>query len=565
MADQRDLRMMTIYSYARLVVFDAALELQPDILERFDVEEGRIFTLTLREGHRWSDGHPLTTADFLYWWEDVANNKRLNPGGPPLAMTPFGHAPTVEALDARRIRYAWPVPNPAFLPALAGAQPLYILMPAHYMRRFHERHAEPAALAQQVRAARVRDWGSLHEQKARQYRPENPELPSLEAWVNRTAPPAERFVFERNPFFHRVDEQGLQLPYIDRVVINTATATLIPAKVGAGDSDLQARYLQFDNYTFLKQAEPRQGYQVRLWQRADGTRLCLYPNLNAADLVWRAALRDRRVRQAMSLAINRRDLNNVIYFGLATPAANTLIDGSPLFSAARQQAFAAHDPARANALLDEAGLGRRDWDGTRLLPDGRRAEITVETSGEGGEETDAIELIVENFRTVGIRLFSRSSQRELFRRRILIGETIMAMWSGIDNGIAGPDTEPDALAPSSSTQYHWPRFGEFVETAGRTGQAIDMPEVMRLHELHLAWKRSRDSAERKAVWNEMLDIHAREVFTIGLVSNTLQPVVVSRRLRNVPEKGYFSFEPGAFFGVHHMDAFWLADPRSGPA
>lgn len=561
MADQRDLRMMTIYGYARLVVFDSRLELVPDILESFEVEDGRAFTLVLREGHRWSDGHPLTTADFLYWWRDVANNRRLSPSGPPLAMTPDGKPPEVVALDERRIRYVWPIPNPSFLPALAGAQPLYVLMPAHYMRRFHEAHADRAELDRAVRAARLRDWGSLHEQRSRQYRPENPELPSLEPWLNRTAPPAERFVFERNPFFHRVDENGRQLPYIDRIVINTATATLIPAKVGAGDSDLQARYLQFENYTFLKDAARRRNFAVHLWERAEGAKLALFPNLNAADPVWRATLRDRRVRQAFSLAINRRDINNVIYYGLARPSANTMIDGSPLYSEARALAYASHDPALANRLLDEAGLNRRDWDRVRLLPDGRRAEITIETAGDS-EETDAIELIVENFRAIGVRLFARASQRELFRRRILIGDTILSMWSGLDNGIAGPDMDPDMLAPTSSTQYQWPRFGQFIETGGHTGDRIDMPEVQRLRDLHLAWKASRTRDERLAAWTEMLDIHAREVFSIGIVNRTLQPVVATRRLRNVPEKGFFSFEPGAFFGVHHMDAFWLADAPS---
>jgi peptide/nickel transport system substrate-binding protein len=276
-------------------------------------------------------------------------------------------------------------------------------------------------------------------------------------------------------------------------------------------------------------------------------------------------MRDARVRQAMSLAINRRDINNVIYYGLARPGANTMIEGSPLFTPERRDAFASHDPARANALLDAAGLSRRDWDGVRLMPDGRRAEVTVETAGEGGEESDALELIIENMRVVGLRLFSRTSQRELFRRRILIGDTVLSIWSGLDNGIASPDMEPDALAPTSTAQYHWPRFGEFVDTGGHTGQPIDMPEVQALHELHLAWKRSRTTQEREKIWGDMLDIHAREVFTIGVVNRTLQPVVATTRLRNVPDKGFFSFEPGAFFGVHHMDAFWLSDARSAPA
>jgi peptide/nickel transport system substrate-binding protein len=563
MGDQRDLRMMTIYGYARLVVFSDQQVIVPDILEKVEEVEARSFTLTLREGHRWSDGKPFTSDDFRYWWEDVANNKRLFPGGPPMVMVPDGKLPVFEVIDSRTVRYTWPVPNPSFLPALAGAQPLYIQMPAHYLRNFHERHADPVALQALVKTMRVRDWGAIHEQKSRQYRPENPDLPTLDPWRNTNAAPAQRFVFERNPFFHRVDERGQQLPYIDRVVMNTATAQLIPAKTGAGDSDLQARYLRFDNYTFLKNAEKQQGFDVKLWRRADGANLALYPNLNAADPGWRAVLRDRRFRQALSVAINRRDINNVIFYGLAKEGANTLLAGSPMFDPAFQSAFATQDMGLANRLLDEAGLHRRDWDGVRLLPDGRRAEITVESAGDSTEESDSIELIIDNFRDVGIRLFSRSSQRELFRRRVLVGDVLMAMSSGLDNGIPGPDMEPDALAPTSQAQYQWPSFGQYAETNGKDGTPVDMPEVAELAELHRAWRHSTTSAERADIWRRMLANHARNVFSIGLINSTLQPVVVSRRLRNVPDKAWFSFEPGAFFGVYMPDTFWLADAAKG--
>jgi peptide/nickel transport system substrate-binding protein len=566
MADQRDLRIMSLYGYSRLVVFDERQQLRPDILESVEEEEGRRFTLTLREGHRWSDGHPFTTEDFRYWWEDMANSKRLSPGGPPLTMMAGDEPPVVELLDARRIRYTWRIPNPMFLPSLAGPQPLILAMPAHYLRRFHERHADPAALAAAVKAHRVKDWTALHEQKARAYRQENPDLPTLDPWRPRTYPPAERFVFERNPFFHRTDEAGRQLPYLDRIVITTATATLIPTKVGAGDSDLQARHLSFDNYTFLKTAEKRGGYTVRLWRRGEGSRIALYPNLNAADPVLRGLMRDVRVRRAFSVAIKRRDINNVVFYGLAREGANTMIDGSPLSEPAFREAFAQYDPKLANALLDDAGLARRDWDGVRLLPDGRRAEITMEGAGDGPEEADAAELIIDNFRDIGIRLFYRASQRDLFRRRVLLGETVLSLWQGLDNGLAGPDMEPDALAPTSQFQYHWPRFGQHGETMGRLGDPADIPEVAELSRLLGSWRVSASSAERERIWRDMLRIHASQVFTIGIVNGALQPVVASRKLRNVPTEGWYAFEPGAFLGVHRPDAFWLdgTDRRSGP-
>ncbi len=561
MADQRDLRMMSLYGYARLVGFNEKQELEPDILEDVQVEDGRRFTLVLREGHRWSDGMPFTTEDFRYWWEDVANNARLSPGGPPMAMLTDGKSPVVDIIDNRRIRFSWTSPNPSFLPALAGAQPMYIYLPAHYMRRFHERLADPAALQTEVRLHRLKDWTALHEQKARLYRNENPDLPTLEPWRNVTPPPAERFVFERNPFFHRTDEKGQQLPYLDRIIINTATGSLIPTKVGAGDSDLQVRYLSFDNYTFLKTAEKQKDFAVKLWRNAEGARLAIYPNLNALDAGWRAVLRDVRVRRAFSVAINRRDINNVIFYGLAKEGANTLIAASPLSEPSLREAWSQYDPKLANALLDQAGLHKRDWDGVRLLPDGRRAEVTIEGSGEKTDETDSVELIIDNFRDIGIRLFYRSAQRELFRRRILIGETVLSLWQGLDNAIAGPDMEPDALAPSNRGQYQWPRFGQYAETMGRSGDAIDMPEVKELADLLESWRHSSTREQRAEIWRKMLLNHAQNVYSIGIVNSTFQPVVASRRLRNVPDDGWYSFEPGAFLGVYRPDTFWLVDPE----
>jgi peptide/nickel transport system substrate-binding protein len=559
MGDQRDLRMMSLYGYSRLVGFNEKQELVPDILERVEVEEGRQFTLVLREGHRWSDGKPFTTEDLRYWWEDVANNRRLSPGGPPAAMLAEGKPPVFEIIDARRVRYTWETPNPTFLPNLAGAQPLYIFFPAHYMRAFHERYADPAALQAAVRTARVKDWTALHEQRARLYRNENPDLPTLEPWRPRTAPPSERFVFERNPFFHRTDERGQQLPYIDRIVINIATGALIPTKVGAGDSDLQARYLSFDNFTFLKTASKQKEFDVKLWRNGEGARLALYPNLNAKDPGWRSLMRDVRVRRALSLAINRQDINNVIFFGLAKAGANTLLAASPLSEPSLREAWAQYDPKQANALLDQAGLHKRDWDGVRLLPDGRRAEVALEGTGEKAEETDSVELIIDGLRDIGIRASYRSAQRELFRRRILIGETVLSLWHGHDNGLAGPDTEPDFLAPSNRGQYQWPRFGQHAETAGASGDAIDMPEVRELADALAAWRRSATRQEREQIWRRMLINNAVNVWTIGIVNSTLQPVVVSRRLRNVPKDAWYSFEPGAFLGVHRPDAFWLTD------
>lgn len=563
MGDQRDVRMMTLYGYTRLLVYDGALDLVPDILDSVDVQEGRIFTLKLRAGHRWSDGSSFDTEDFRYWWEDVANNKRLSPGGPPQALLAGGEKPVFEVLSPTEVRYSWRTPNPIFLPALAGAQPTYVYMPSGYLKQFHEKYADAADLKLRVKIARVRDWGSLHERYSRMYRPENPDLPTLDPWRPTTPLPAEQFVFQRNPYFHRIDTNGRQLPYADEATLTIGTNALIPAKAAAGEADLQARYIAFENYTFLKDASKRMDFEVKLWKRAEGAYFALMPNLNAIDPVWRDLNRDVRYRRALSVAINRKDINKVIFFGLATVAGNSALPESPLYDARLSELWMQEDQALANRLLDEIGLSKRDTDGVRLLPDGRRLEFTIETVGERTEETDILDLIKQDLIAIGIKIYPRSTQRDVFRRRIVAGQTVMSAWSGMDNALVSADMEPDALAPTSSAQFNWPRWGQYLESNGREGEAPDLPEAKELVKLYNDWRASSTTQQRRTIWKTMLAINADQLFTIGIINGTLQPVVVSRHLHNVPDKGLYSFEPGAFFGRYMPDTFWFDDGQAG--
>ncbi|MEC7258039.1 MAG: ABC transporter substrate-binding protein, partial [Pseudomonadota bacterium] len=133
----KDIRMMVVYGYARLVGYDSGYRLVADLLHSVETEDNRRFTLHLRPGHRWSDGAPFTSADFAYWWNDVANNAELSPSGPPDFLRADGHYPTVTFPDATTVVFDWPVPNPNFLPTLAMARPPFIYRPAHYLKQFH--------------------------------------------------------------------------------------------------------------------------------------------------------------------------------------------------------------------------------------------------------------------------------------------------------------------------------------------------------------------------------------------------------------------------------------------
>ena len=557
MGRNQDTRLMVVYGYARLVSYTTDLELVPDILESFEIEDERIFTFKLRKGHKWSDGSPFTTEDFRYWWDDVANNGDLYPFGPPTFLLIDGVPPTVEIIDELTVRLSWLTPNPFFLPRLAAPRPEFIYLPSNYLKKVHVDYADPAALAARMKASRRRNWAALHNSLDNLYNSDNPELPVLQPWSNTGRPPSQRYAFVRNPYFHRVDSFGNQLPYIDRVLMSIADGKLIPAKTGAGEADLQARSLFMAHYTFLREAEAREDFRTLLWRTAKGADMALYPNLNHYDPEWRALFRDVRFRRALSVAIDRDEINQVIFLGLATPANNTALPDSPLFKADYQSRWTQFDPDLANQLLDEIGLTERDSDGVRLLPDGRLLELVVETAGEETQQTDMLELVRDTWLAAGIKLYTRLAQREVFRSRIYAGETQLAVWSGMDNGIPTADFSPEELAPVQQIQLQWPKWGQYTETGGQVGEPVDMAEVQELLDLNDQWRTAAGTAERERIWHRMLDIHADQLYSIGIVCCTRQPVVVSNRLHGVPDEGIYSWDPGAYFGIYLPDTFWL--------
>lgn len=553
---QRDIRYLPIFSYSRLAGYDEHLELKPDILESYEIKESRIFTFRLRDGHKWSDGSDFTSDDFSYVWNDMFQNKKLFKGGAPASLKVNGKPPKFEALDRLTVRYSWDEPNPDFMADIASPSPVRLMHPANYLKQFHANYQTKEKLEELIKQQGVDDWVSLHQKMSRTVRPENPDLPTLDAWMPRTAPPAGRFVFERNPYYHRVDENGLQLPYIDRIFMDVSAGDLIAAKTGTGESDLQVTNLDFAEYTFLKSAEERYPLTVDLWKRIQGSRVVFFPNLNCKDEVWRNLWRDVRVRRALSLAINRREINKAAFFGLARESANTILPESPLFKPEYRDAWSAFDPVKANQLLDEAGLTGRGPEGERLLPDGRSARIIIETAGENTVESDVLELVRDHWSEVGIKIFVRVSQRELLRRRVKGGDTIMTVAQGLDNGVPTADMSPKELAPTTDDQMHWPLWGLYHLSGGSDGKASDMQEAIALSKLFAKWRSAASFEERERIWHEMLHIHTDQVFTIGTVNSTLQPVAHSSRMKNVPKDGLYGFDPLSYLGVYMPDTFW---------
>lgn len=190
------------------------------------------------------------------------------------------------------------------------------------------------------------------------------------------------------------------------------------------------------------------------------------------------------------------------------------------------------------------------------MSDGRQAGIVVETAGESSLETDVLELIRDHMRDVGIAIYIRASQRDIFRSRALGGDVQMSVWQGLDNGVPTADMAPDQLAPTSADQLQWPVWGSWYSSAQTAGAAPDFAPAQDLVRLLEEWRKSTTTAVRSEVWAKMLALRADQVLTIGTINASLQPVVRSSHLRNVPEDALFGFLPTSFLGAYLPDTFF---------
>lgn len=551
----RDLRYLSANGYTRLVGYNEKLELVPDLVEAIETD-GKSFTFTLREGHRWSNGEPFTTEDFRYWWEDVAKNKDLSPAGPPDTLIVDGQLPRVTFIDSRRVQFAWDKPNPRFLPALAAPRPLGIFAPSAYLKKYHAKYADRKELDALAQKAKLKSWATLHNRLDDPYEQGNRNMPVLGPWLNTTEQPANRFVFERNPYYHRVDWAGQQLPYVDRIVIDISAAGLFAAKANAGDVDLLMRGIAMADVPVLKQGEKDHGYKTLLWPDARGSAYALYPNLTTNDPEWRKLNRDVRFRRALSLGLDRRIINNALLFGLGIESNNTVMPESALYQDRFRYAWMRHDVDAANRLLDEIGLTERDALGFRKLPDGRTAEIIVEVDGESADIVDALQLVAELWTDIGIKLFVKPQDRTILRQRAYAGQTIMVASPGLDNAIPTAQMPPSELAPVRQDHYSWSKWGQYIETQGKAGEKPDLKQAQDLIALYQRWSQTADVEEQQQVWNDMLALNVDQQFTIGTVTGQLQPIVIARGLRNVPERAIFSWEPTSLMGIYRLDQFY---------
>lgn len=505
---------------------DPKLPIGQGLAETYDfAPDGKQITLTLRKGLKWSDGEPFTVDDILFWWNDIALNKELS-ASPPSEWVQNGEPMNVEKLSPEQVRLTFAAPNGIALQMLAfhGNQwPLSFerfgfFAPAHYLKQFHPRYAPS-----------LTDY-KLFNEKADDL---SPGRPGMTSWTVTSWKPGDRAIIaSRNPYYWKVDPQGNQLPYIDDLRVELVENNeALNVKAINGEIDMQFRKIDIAKYTLLQENKQRGDYRVLRWPDANSSAVAFFVNQTYADTSLRNVFQDLRFRQALSYAINRKRINDVSYFGLGREGNAALIEESRFYVPETQTQFAQFDQAKANTLLDEAGL-KKGADGVRTLPDGKPLELTVETSVTSGAAFDTIELTRKDWENVGLKVVVRTSQRESYWPRALDNDVAIAVWN-TDRGLE-PFVDPIYVLPYDNRSWFAPLVGDWYSSRGQKGQKPE-GEFARSLELFDQFKATTDQARQIELGKQIVKLEADNLWTIGTVGALPSIVVVKNNFRNVPE------------------------------
>ncbi len=533
MIDNPDLGMYKmIAGYAPMMRWKADCSgLEPGTAEKWEYNtDGTQFTIHLRHGLKWSDGIEFTSEDFAYWAQLTAEkNQQLT--RPVWSLTKSKDM-VVETPDKYTIVMKFAGPN-WFVP-LNMATGFWnsddYNMPKHYLRQF-DPHINP----------KYKNYNVFDKKNSSHF---NVDRPSLWPWkLKEIADGGFKVVLERNPYYYMVDTLGRQLPYIDRIICTYVPDSQVRVlKLLSGEIDAQFRLVDLQDIGLYADGRKSGDYRVIKWDEATGGESSFLVNWSPPDPVTKELFRQFKFRQALSLAVDRNKCNDVAWRGLAIPQQATISRESWHFRSPEGQRIfdkwaksnSEFDLVKANKLLDELNLTKRDSDGFRLRKDGKRLSIIIDTPPQlvSGPESDEALIISQGWQQVGIEASVKSWPSAEYTLRQKLGKFDISIHGEAEMDLC---TYPDWVFPTGDMYWH-SQIGKWYKSNGLKGEA---PEgiTKELLDIYDQMKNEKDIEKVHKLVQKAVTIHTeRGLFSIGTAANPPILVIVKNSFRNVPEE-----------------------------
>lgn len=525
----------------------------PNLAESWSIStDATEYVFKLRKGTRWSDGTPFTVEDVLFSMNDLVGNKQFF-SNPPDAFVVKDKLVEVTKLDDYTVKFKFAGPYVSFPEALAAPLGQYpALYQKKYCAQFHPKYNP--RVDDLVKEARATDWAALMRVKCGDIevasRWGNVARPTLDPWIIKEpyGGSATRVVLERNPYFWQVDPEGKQLPYIDRLQFSVISEveTIVLAAVN-GQLDFQHRHIApVQNRPVLAENAAKGGYSLIYLQSLNANSVGMYLNQSTKKEKLRRLIRNKDFRIALSLGIDRKEVNDIVYMGQGQIWQTAPLKESKWYIEKFGTQYTQYDPKQANEILDRLGLNKRDSEGYRLYPDGGRVAIDTIVAIQLSQQVDAMELIRKQWAKIGIDLVLQVTERSLNFDRANANDYDMSVDAAPGGMDATQSPRPFMTVHSESRQsLQWVKW---YLSNGKQGEEPSASMKKRL-DLYEQWKAARTTAEADKLYREILQIAADEFEVLGVVRPPKDNAIRRTTLRNVYE---------------HMPAGWVY-PTPGPS
>ncbi len=500
--------------------------------------DGTTVVYELRKGHKWSDGAPFTSANFQWHFDNYMVNEELSPSGPGPKIN--GKPPKVETPDELTVEISYPDPVPILLDRLGrGGSERGFYLSSHYMEQYHaDFNADAPKMATDEG---FDDWTQLFKAKMRWgahqtwFTEHAVNRPVLAPWTL-TAHSADRASLDRNPYYHIVDTEGNQLPYVDGLNYELySDKEVYQLRITNGDLDFGQFELDFNNMPLYRDKEGSGNYRTLISKALRSSALALQPNWTYKDAAVAEIFQELDFRIALSVAIDRDAINDAVFFGLATPFQGTILPSYTFYEDHWGTIHTEFDPAKANELLDGVGLDQRDGEGWRLRPDGERLTLIFEIGDQEGPKDAIAELVAENWRDVGLDTQWNQMERPLYEERL---DQLTEIMIGTEHTeAAGYFTRwvPWVWGYKGKRAVWAGGWTRWFATDGAEG--AEPPQAIKDNaELKFAWQLAAPgTAEYDDLGRQYFGWQAEQLTVIGTVGLAPQPVIVNNRVKNFPD------------------------------
>jgi peptide/nickel transport system substrate-binding protein len=534
--------MFRITGYEPLIAWDRDWTgaVIPNLAEEFAANsDATEFTFKLRKGLRWSDGEPFTADDVGFFVNDIARNKELFPS-PPDWLTVDGKVGEFTKIDEQTFKIRFAAPYGIFLQRLASVYGVQIdMMAKHYCAQFMPQY-NAAGLDGLIKAAGVKSWSELFIKKCgvdteANERWQNPERPVMEPWVikNPYLGGVTVVTFERNPYYFKVDTAGNQLPYIDKlqISVNADVQTLVLKAVN-GEIDYQDRHINSNSNrpVFLDNAK-KGDYRLVDETNSDMNTETISLNLTHKDPIKREIFNNLNFRIGLSHAIDRKAIIDSAYIGEGEPWQAGPRRESPYFNERLATQYTEYNPRLANEYLDKA-YPKKDGEGFRLGPDGKRISFNLMVIPALGDWLDATQLVAQYWQKVGVDVHVQTVDRTLFYDRKDKNEHDATVFEG-SGGSGDAILEPTFYFPFWNESLFAVPWGDWYASGGKSGEEPPA-EVKAQMDIYRQIKATPDAAKQKALFQQLLDISAKQFYVFGISTPGKLYAVVKNNMQNVP-------------------------------